>query len=216
MKNLFVKKTDAKKNLLISEIDHILETQTVSHSIDHRNWESFDYKPNVLFRIAHCTDEIWLKFEVKEKNIRAVETKINGDVYKDSCVEFFISFNPGNYYNLEFNCIGIPHVAYGKGRNNRKFVSEDLIKKMEIVSSLGNRAFTEKSGNFNWQMVIRIPVEIFSYSDIKSYNGIKAKANFYKCGDETSTPHYLTWNPVNTVSPDYHRSEFFGNLLFEE
>ena len=39
--------------------------------------------------------------------------------------------------------------------------------------------------------------------------------NFYKCGDETVQPHYYSWNPVELVDPDFHRSEFFGKLYFE-
>ncbi|MBT5542155.1 MAG: hypothetical protein HOK34_04920, partial [Gammaproteobacteria bacterium] len=31
----------------------------------------------------------------------------------------------------------------------------------------------------------------------------------------TQKPHYLTWNPVETSNPDFHRPEFFGKLIFE-
>ena len=216
MKNLFVKKLAGKKNTDILEIEHLLETQTISHQIDTINWKDFDYRPAVIFRLAHAENQIWLKYEVNEKHIRAKETQINGDVYKDSCVEFFVSFDDENYYNFEFNCIGTPHLAFGKNRYNRKFVNEKTIKKTEVISSLGNKPFAEKTGNFTWQMVIRIPTESFEFSNIKKLNGLKAKANFYKCGDETSKPHYVTWNEVKTSNPDYHRSEFFGNLIFEE
>ena len=40
------------------------------------------------------------------------------------------------------------------------------------------------------------------------------KANFYKCGDKLSVPHYLSWNPVTTEKPDFHRPEYFGLLEF--
>jgi len=29
-----------------------------------------------------------------------------------------------------------------------------------------------------------------------------------------SNPHYVTWNPVGTEQPDYHRPEYFGELKF--
>jgi hypothetical protein len=50
---------------------------------------------------------------------------------------------------------------------------------------------------------------------LSTFKGLKAKANFFKCGDETLEPHFVTWNPVKTTSPDYYRPEFFGEVLFE-
>lgn len=44
--------------------------------------------------------------------------------------------------------------------------------------------------------------------------GQRAAGNFYKCGDETEFPHYGAWSPVRTLSPDFHRPEFFGTLVF--
>lgn len=46
-------------------------------------------------------------------------------------------------------------------------------------------------------------------------DGQTIKANFYKCGDELQTPHFLSWNPINIEKPDFHRPDFFGSLEFE-
>lgn len=216
MKNLFIKKVNGNSNATLDKAAHLLETQTVTHSIDVLNWEkAFPYKPDLKFRIGHIGQEIWLKYYVKEKNIIAQETRINGDVYKDSTVEFFISLDGENYYNFEFNCIGIAHVAHGPGRGNRTFLEQETVKQIKIESTLGKQPFAEKSGNFEWEMMIRIPVECFSFDKIKSLNGLKATANFYKCGDETSDPHFVSWNPIETKDPDYHCPQFFGVVEFE-
>ena len=42
-----------------------------------------------------------------------------------------------------------------------------------------------------------------------------AKGNFYKCGDMLSKPHFLSWNPIDTPSPDFHVPASFGLLTFE-
>lgn len=217
MTQLFVNKikTADKKNVKFSEAAHLLENQAILHSIGHINWENFPYRPDVQFRIAHTGDQIWLKFYVKEKHILARETRTNGEVYKDSCVEFFVSFDNENYYNFEFNGIGTTHLAFGPGRNNRKFVPAKTVEKIETHSSLGSEPFEEKTGNFEWEMMIRIPLECFAYSNFNSLEGLSAKGNFYKCGDETSEPHFVTWNPVGTDEPDYHQPDYFGNLKFE-
>ncbi len=216
MKDLYIKQITTKEKVTLQEASHLLEKQTVTHAIDILNWEkAFPYKPDLKFRIAHAGTEIWLKYYVKEKNILAQETRTNGDVYKDSTVEFFISVDGENYYNFEFNCIGVTHLAYGPRRGNRKFVTAETVEKIEAESTLGSEAFSEKSGKFEWEMMIRIPIECFAYDTLKTFAGLKATANFYKCGDETSDPHFVSWNPVKTENPDYHRPEFFGRVEFE-
>ena len=215
MKNLLIKKIDINKTISFAEADHLLETQTVTNSINTINWKEFPYRPDLKFRIGHINNEIWLKYYVNEKYILAQETKTNGDVYKDSTVEFFVSFDEKNYYNFEFNCIGTIHIGYGSGRNNRTPIKPVITEMIEIESSLGDKPFEEKIGNFDWEMMIRIPTKCFAFDDIKSLSDTNATANFYKCGDETSEPHFVTWNPINVESPDYHRPEFFGKIKFE-
>lgn len=216
MNQLFVKKINAKKSVSFAEAENLLEKQAVTHPIQILNWAAFNYLPKVNFRIGHIGNEIWLKYYVTEKHLRARETRTNGDVYKDSCVEFFISPDGDvNYYNFEFNCIGTIHLAYGPGRENRKFVDPSILEKVEIKSSLGGAPFNDKSGNFEWEMMIRIPIEAFAYSNLKTFDGLKATANFYKSGDETAVAHYVTWNPIKTENPDYHRPEYFGKITFE-
>lgn len=215
MNRLFVKKILPGKKVSLDEAENVLEKQTVTNYIQVLNWKEYDYLPKVNFRIGHTGNEIWLKYYVAENHLRARETNTNGEVYKDSCVEFFISPDGKNYYNFEFNCIGTIHLAYGPGRNNRKFVDPETVEKIEIKSSLGGAPFNDKSGNFDWEMMIRIPLEVFAYTNLKTFKGLKATANFYKCGDETAVPHYVTWNPVKTEQPDYHRPDFFGKAEFE-
>lgn len=215
MEHLFIKQIKTKKPVPLSEAEHLLEQQSILHSISTLNWDDFQYRPKVKFRIAHVKDEIWLKYYVDEKHILARETNINGDVYKDSCVEFFIALGEKDYYNLEINCIGTIHLAYGPGRHNRKFVDPALIKKIETKSTLGSQPFEEKTGDFEWEIMIRIPIECFAYTKLNSFKGIKAAGNLYKCGDGTSEPHYVTWKPIKTENPDYHRPEFFEKIYFE-
>ncbi len=198
-----------------ADAEKILESLTEKINIGTINWPEFSYKPEVAFRIGHTGNEIWLKFYVSEKCVRAVETRTNGDVYKDSCVEFFISFDQRNYYNFEFNCIGTRHLSYGPGRGNRARINPKIVEKIEIHSTLGDEPFDNKTGDSEWEMMLRIPVEVFVFDTISKLNGMRATGNFYKCGDMTDEPHFVTWNPVKTDKPDYHRPEFFGNLQFE-
>ena len=47
---------------------------------------------------------------------------------------------------------------------------------------------------------------------ISSAEGATWRANFYKCGDETSHPHWLSWSPVKELN--FHAPDDFGELKF--
>lgn len=217
MKNLPVKKINLTEPVSLHEAAQLLENSTDIEVLDILNWEeAFPYKPRVEFRIAHTGNEIWLKFYVWEKNILAQETQTNGQVHKDSAVEFFVSLDGENYYNFEFNCIGTAHVANGPTIHKRTFLLPEVIQQIDIESSLGNAPFKERSGNFSWEMMICIPIQCFAFDKLESFNGLEATANFYKCGDATSDPHFVSWNRIKTESPAFHQPEFFGKLKFSK
>ena len=35
-------------------------------------------------------------------------------------------------------------------------------------------------------------------------------------GDNLSHPHFLSWRPIQTEKPDFHRPEFFEQVTFEK
>ena len=85
-----LKITDVKN---LDEVGELLDQNCESNILNNVNWDEFPYKPKVEFKIGHNSKNILLKYAVTEKHAKALETKTNGDVYKDSCVEFFISFD---------------------------------------------------------------------------------------------------------------------------
>jgi len=184
--------------------------------IDVVNWQTYPYKPKVAFRIAHTNDAILLHYKVTEASVRAKYGEDNGSVWTDSCVEFFsIPANDGIYYNLECNCIGTVLLAAGPERNNREHASLEITKQVERWSSLGNQPFEERIGECTWEVALLIPYSVFFKHNIKNLDGMGINANFYKCGDELQTPHFLSWNPIKIENPDFHRPDFFGVLEFE-
>ena len=216
-KKLIVKEIEYDGQASLEKVSNLLEDLTEIHAIDLINWKEFPYKPDVKFRIAHNNDQIWLKFYVTEDNILAQRTQTNSATHRDSCVEFFIDPQQnGNYYNFEFNCIGVTHLAYGPSGRERKFIDPELIQqKIKTVSSLGTTSFEEKRGGHSWDMTVVIPAEIFVHEKNFQIGGLTTNANFYKCGDDTTEKHYLTWNPVGGERPNFHQPSFFGKLVFE-
>lgn len=185
-------------------------------TIDTVNWDEYPYRPQVAFRVAHTDDAILLHYKVTEASVRAKYGDDNGAVWTDSCVEFFsIPAGDDIYYNLECNCIGTALLAAGPGRNNREHASQEVMDKIQRWASLGRQPFEERIGECTWEVALIVPYSVFFKHQIESLNGKSVKANFYKCGDELQTPHFLSWNPIKIENPDFHRPDFFGTLEFE-
>lgn len=209
-----VRKIEGGDSVTAAAAACLLEEQAAATAVARVNWPEFPYCPKVSFRIGHVQNEIWLRFDVSEERVRGLETRMHGDVYKDSCVEFFVSFDRANYYNLEVNCIGTAHLGYGPARHGRKFVAPEMMRRIVVHSTLGNKPFEEKDGGFEWSLTLRVPTAVFMFDGPKGLSGLAAAANLYKIGDALAVPHYLSWAPVSTPSPDYHRPEFFREMRF--
>lgn len=194
-------------------------SQTMSgeqrQKIDTLNWKGYDYKPEVQFAIAYSETEIFLKYFVKENYFKAEKTESNQNVFEDSCVEFFVSPEPdGYYYNFEFNAIGTCLMGSGHGRADSVRADLSHIAKIRRFPSLGSTPIAERKGDFSWDLTIAIPYEVLFHHNVKDLRGKSFRANFYKCGDKLSVPHYVSWNPIGTEKPDFHRPEYFGEVRF--
>jgi hypothetical protein len=199
-------------DLSLSDVSKLLKETSMQY-IDNLLWSTTGYKPEVYFNMAYTANSILLKYNVKEKNIRAIYQKVNEPVYEDSCVEAFIAFNKDtNYYNLEFNYLGIALVGYGTGKNDRIFVKDHLVEKISSYHSITPPA--KPDGLTVWELTLNIPFEVFEYHPIASLNGQAAKVNFYKCGDNLPEPHFLSWNNISHPDPNFHLPEFFGKVTF--
>jgi len=208
------RKLELKEFLSIEELSVLMDKEQ-RFSIETINWKEFNYKPDVKFSIAHNDNEIVLKYYVKENYFKAEYTESNQNVYEDSCVEFFVSpEKDGLYYNFEFNGIGTCLLGSGHGRADTKRADKEVILRIRRLSSLGNKPIRERKGEFSWTLTVAIPFDVFFHHAVKDLQGKTFRVNFYKCGDKLSVPHFVTWNPVGTENPDYHRPEFFGEVRF--
>lgn len=199
----------------LEEISVRLDKLNKREYIDFLNWKDYNYKPEVSFAIGYTDREILLKYYITEKYFKAEKTEPNQMVCEDSCVEFFVSpAEDGIYYNFEFNGIGTCLLGTGTGRENSTRVDPGIISKIRRKTSCGNKPVSEQKGDFSWTITMAIPFGVFFRHEVKDLKGKIFRANFYKCGDMLTIPHYVTWNPVGTSNPDYHRPEYFGLLKF--
>ena len=71
--------------------------------------------------------------------------------------------------------------------------------------SLTPESLPSESVPTDWSLTVGLPLNLLGLNA-----GSKFLANFYKCGDETKVPHYISWSAIDTTSPDFHRPEFFA------
>ncbi len=185
--------------------------------VGHYLWLNNGYRPPVEARLCWSPGFLHVRFRVEERQVRVRYVKFQDPVYKDSCVEFFIDAFPESrlgYVNFETNAAGTLLCAFGPDRSNRRPLWPEDLAGFEVVSSIPGPVEGEY-GAKAWTLEYRVPLGLFRrLYDREIGSGHRAAANFYKCGDETATPHYGAWSPVGTPTPDFHRPEFFGEVIF--
>lgn len=180
------------------------------HSISECNWETdFPYTPSCKFQIGHDDKQIILHFDVEEEYVKASSFSHNQDIWTDSCVEFFVSLDEKQtYFNFEFNPLGVGLVGKGTSQKTERIrLGNDEINKIATFSTVQG-----KVGEKKWALILIIPIALIG---CEALSGKMIYANFYKCGDDLPTPHFLSWNPIKSDTPNFHLPEFFGNIEFE-
>ncbi len=154
-------------------------------------------------------EDLWVKLEAVEKNIRATLGGVLDAICTDSCLEFFFApcTDDERYFNLEYNPLAALYLGFGGKRPTRvRQIAKDPI------GTFCPKPYRTESG---WGITYRIPQSfVQNYFPGYTFAG-EAAGNFYKCGDKTETLHYLAWSPLTCDTPDYHRREDFGTLVFE-
>lgn len=209
-------KYDAKlDHLKIKEVAKYFDRNGTFEYIDMLNWPTqFSYKPQCKFKIARSQNSLFIHFIVVEKSIKALFRKDQDPVWEDSCVEFFCKHPEKNtYFNFEFNCIGTCRASERTSKNAdiRQLSSTEMMQ-INRFATLGDTTFDEQQGSYEWKLTVEIPFTIIGL--VGSRVPELLLANFYKCGDATAMPHYLSWSYIATEQPDFHQPEYFGKVYF--
>lgn len=199
-----------------NNIEEIFENHQ-SHEIDCCNWPAeFPYSPKAAFKLFHDGERLYIKFTVTENDIKAAVTEDQGRTWTDPCVEFFVSPEANlDYYNFECTCTGKLLLAWHPADAPKEAAAKEVIDSVKRSPSLGTEPFPLRTGEHTWSVIEVIPAKALFRSGVESFDGKEMGANFYKCGDELPTPHFLSWNAIEWPEPSFHRPEQFGKLIFE-
>ena len=217
MKSLLIPYISALNDIAIEMAADLLDDAGTREMIEVLNWsDQYNYKPITYFNIARSETSIFIKFSVHGTMLKAIYSNDQDPVHEDSCVEFFCKpIEAEKYTNFEFNCIGTCSASSRKGRNEEVMAfNTDEMQTIKRYPSMGRRAFNEMEGMFEWELTVEIPFKLIGLNPQNLPN--RMLGNFYKCADGTDSMHFVSWNPVKTEKPDFHRPEYFGELILAD
>ena len=196
-----------------------------ANTLDIANFrpESSDHRPNTQARLLYDTDGVYGIYRVEDRYVRCVHTNFQDQVCRDSCVEFFV--RPAGapvYLNFEFSCGGAflcycvtDPTRVAEGLKEYRAVSGDDGRLVRIYHSMPRVVEPEIEGEATWFLEFAIPFEMLAKyaGPVGDVAGRTWRANLYKCGDETSHPHWASWAPVD--EKNFHLPRCFGEIVFE-
>jgi Carbohydrate-binding family 9 len=192
--------------------------------ISHFHPRSSDHRPRTQVRALHNGKHLFLRFDVDDRFVVSRATKFQESVCFDSCVEFFFRPKPtSGYFNLEINCGGTPLLHYVEdptriesGLKKWAPVSAEHALQITIFHSMPATVFPERAEPTRWRIGCVIPVSMLEpYAGaIGRLDGQRWTANFYKCADRSSHPHWGSWSPIGEAL-NFHQPQMFGDLDFQ-
>jgi hypothetical protein len=191
-------------------------------TVSHFRPESSEHHPLVQARLLWDETALHGIFHVRDRYVRCVRTRYFDEVWKDSCVEFFVEpVSGGGYFNFEFNCGGAhlcnyitDHRRVEGGFARADKLPPEIGKQVSVHSTLPPVVDPELAEPTYWSLQFRIPYKVFEHYTGKLGNpaGQTWRGNFFKCAEEVSHPHWASWSPVDEFN--FHLPRCFGHLRF--
>jgi hypothetical protein len=198
------------------------EAETLSITSYHPR--STAHRPRVAARLLHDGRTIAGMFRVEDRNVLARATAYQAPTHEDSCVEFFaMPRTSAGYFNFEWNAIGTLRLWYidRPRRADGSFesyipVPQETAREIAVHASLSKPIFEEEPGPLLWTVSFRIPRALFEtfVGPLGDLRGQTWRANFYKCADASSCPHWGAWSDIG-ARLDFHQPARFGEIVFE-
>lgn len=180
-----------------------------SLAVDQAQWLP---APDIRMTTQLCYDDqaLYLHQRAWEQNIRAEHDAPLSMVCEDSCMEFFFCpvVDDPRYFNFECNPNGRTYIGFSTGRADVIRLAppqEDMLLQKQVHRCDGG-----------WELFYQIPLPFLRlfFPGLQFAPGQSLRANCYKCGDLTVHPHYLAWHPIDSPTPEFHRSCDFGTMTF--
>ena len=182
-----------------------------------------DHKPGVTVRALYDAKGIYVHFKVQDRYVRSIHTKSLDPVCQDSCVEFFFQPKPNTgYLNVEGNAGGTflcyfieDHRRTPTGFEKYRPIDPSWFSHIRAYHSLPAVVEPEITTPVEWKLEYFVPFALIEayVGPLGPIPGQTWQANFYKCGDNTSHPHWGAWAPIGDEL-NFHQPSRFAPVTF--
>lgn len=183
------------------------------------------HRPKTEVKAVYDEKGIYIHFRVEDRYVRSIETEYHGKVWEDACVEFFVQPLPDRgYFNFEINCGGTMLLSYKehpdwKGTPLREAgaVPWALAREVKIFHTMPEKVEPERAEAVTWQVEYFVPFSLFEayLGPLGPVAGKEWRANFYKCAENNSHPHWASWSPIRGEL-NFHQPQYFAPIIFGE
>jgi|WetSurMetagenome_2_1015567.scaffolds.fasta_scaffold36662_3 hypothetical protein len=193
--------------------------------VGHFHARSTDHRPRTKAALLYDDTSLHALFQVHDRYVRSVHTAYESDTYKDSCVELFLQpAGRVGYFALEVNAGGAFSLRYieDPARTPNRFakwtaVAAELAATIRISHSLPDVVDPERQDPQEWWVEVTWPFAAMEpyAGPIRPAAGQRWRGNAFKCGDQTSHPHWASWAPIGEAL-NFHQPSFFGWFGFDQ
>lgn len=191
--------------------------------IDHFYPQSSDHRPVVRAKLLHDEQNIYIVFDVQDQFVRVVAKGYQSAVCRDACVEFFVRPKPDKaYLNFETSgggamlCYFIEnHERTDGGFKKFAKVTDQWLDQIKVLHTLPPRVEPEIAEPTHWSLAYAIPRTLIEahVGPLGTLAGQTWRANFFKCADDCSHPHWASWSPIEGKL-NFHVPQYFGQITF--
>ena len=192
--------------------------------VDNFLSNSGGHRPKVQARVLYHDEGLSVFFQVDDRYVRCVHPNHQDHVYEDSCVEFFVQpKSDKGYVNFEINCGGAMLVHYNEHKihdckpvHDQQELTAEWLSRVEVYHSMPSRIEPEIDEPVQWQLQYNVPFALLGecVGPLGNVAGQTWRANFFKCADLCSRPHWASWSLIKDGF-NFHQPKYFGTLRFE-
>jgi hypothetical protein len=182
------------------------------------------HRPHTRAKILYDDAGLFVRFTVQDNFVRCTRTEHQSITSKDSCVELYVQPKADKgYFNFEMSAIGTMLLFYvtdptrcARGIfKGKEVVPMSVLSEVKIHHSLPRHVPVEIAEPLEWIVEYFVPNSVF-----ERYVGALGnpeqrfwRGNFFKCADESSHPHWASWNPIGEEL-NFHDPGYFGSMRF--
>jgi hypothetical protein len=191
--------------------------------VDRFHPRSSGHHPRTEAKLLHDEETVFGLFRVEDRFVRCVHTDYDSDTFKDSCVELFLQpKGREGYFALEINCGGAFSLRYVEDptRTANRFAKWSAVSAADaglirVAHSQPAYVEPERIEATTWWVEMAWPRKAMEpyCGAVGSLSGQRWRGNFFKCGDETSHPHWASWSPIGEAL-NFHQPAHFGAVEF--